>query len=99
VSLALDRPALSVREQRAVARAYLRLSRLLARAAAHGDELLARRLLVRREALLTALGGPEGAPMRAIQSEVRALEGQTMVALGVMPSPVGRRGPRPGAAV
>ena len=80
-------------DPRSAARAYMSLTRALTRAVRRGDEIAARRLLVRRERLLATLGARGLTPPRAVLSEVRALEAQTMVALGMDPVP----GPAPSA--
>lgn len=68
-------------------RAYILATATMARAAARGDEAAVGRLLVRRERLLASLGPGDPLPSRAALAEVRALEAQTMVALGAGPVP------------
>lgn len=89
-AVVLDRPESRLATRLPGARAYMALTRRLARAAARGDEMAVRRLLMRREGLISALGPAAAPPLRALASEVRALEAQTMVSLGVEPRPLAR---------
>ncbi len=88
-SVVVDRPAPRLASH-ARERAYIALTRRLAAAAARDDELTVRRLIGRRERLLARLRA-QGAPSRAVASEVRALEAQTMLSLGVGPAPASDR--------
>lgn len=85
MAVRLERPPMPRSE--GASRAYILATATMARAAARGDEVAVGRLIVRRERLLASFGPGGPLPSRAALAEVRALEAQTMVALGAAPVP------------